>query len=103
MELTDDGMKEFPRVTRAAIYETAWRCYCVTQSEDYAKNRAYEKAYELGIDGYCAYDVARDAIEKIRRLMREYARTLLTSAPERVETYMTRFPTPTYYKPLTKD
>ena len=96
-------MKEFPRAARAAIYDTAWRSYCMTQSSDYAMTRAYEKAYELGIDGFCAYDVARDAVEKVKRLMREYARTLLASAPERVETYMTRFPTPTYYKPLIRD
>ena len=91
-------LKEFPRSARAKIYSTAWQSYCLTLSGEYAMNRALEKAHELGV-GSVGYDVAREAIDKVRRLVREYSRSLLGATQENVDAYMKQFSKHTYYLP----
>ena len=81
---------------RAEIYETAWRAYASTQSSDYAYRRAANVGDRLGIMPVRTDSIARDAIEKIGSLMREYAKGLIKETPERVKDYLSRFPNSPY-------
>ena len=93
-------MKEIlTRAERAEIYETAWRVYCSTQSSDYAYRRAGSVGDKLHVAPIRTDDVARAAIEKVRELQREYAKSLLDHTKERVDEYCAMFPSvPNIYK-----
>lgn len=87
-------MKEvLTQAERAEIYETAWRVYCSTQSSDYAYRRAGAVGDRLHIQPIRTDDVARAAIEKVRELQREYAKSLCENTKERVAEYCAMFPT----------
>ena len=78
---------------RAEIYETAWRVYCSTQSSDYAYRRAGTVGDKLYIQPIRTDEIARAAIEKVRDLQRDYAKSLLNETKQRVDEYVAMFPT----------
>lgn len=77
---------------RAEIYETAWRVYCSTQSADYAYRRAGTVGDKLYIQPIRTDEIARAAIEKVRDLQRDYAKSLLNETKQRVDEYVAMFP-----------
>lgn len=90
-EVRESQLRPIKSADRAKVYETVWRAYCATQSSDYAVNRGYEIGRQLGMSEFGVYEIAKDAIEKIQTLIRQYALSLLKETPERLDAYLRRF------------
>ena len=79
---------------RGAIYEAAWRAYCVTNSSEYAFSKAVEESGKHRIGAFQASEIARDACETVQQEQRALNKTLLAETDGFVKRYLSRFANP---------
>lgn len=92
--MSDEALKPVTNQERAAIFEAAWRSYCVTNSTEYALSKAVEAGRTIGIGPFRASEIGRDACFTVQQEQRALNKTLLNETDWFVKRYLSRFANP---------